>query len=193
MLTVTVENSELLNLGEVADFRDFQFSVAQPFGNVLAVELVGGLLQVTPLTPGGEYSLTCKRYVDDVFDSDEQATVVAPPDLSSPDGDIIAIQEPRPFGILEALSFAVGKELQSVGGAPATRVTADLLPGRRLLRVRSTLGFPSSGRISVEGLNIPYVAKADTAFLLEDGIYSLLNVGTLVMSDVKAIEYRSTP
>jgi hypothetical protein len=189
-MLVTVLNSQLLQLDDL-DYRDFSLSVVPPFDGSLTISFSEGLLEITPLTPGGEYTISCKKYVDDIYDSDESATFLVPTDVENPAGQVIATTKPRPFGLLEALTFAAGKELQAVGGMPTTRVAKDLQPGETILLVRSTLGFPSSGKIRVEGLLVAYSEKVDTAFRLAEPLYAVLGVGSVVASDVKSIESRS--
>jgi hypothetical protein len=140
-------------------------------------------LKVTPFTPGGDYTLSCRS--DGLPVSDD---FVVPAGVENPAGDTIALIMPREHGILEALTFAVGRELQTTWGRPTTRVAFDYKPGDDVLRVNSTLGFPNSGSISVDGILIQYTEKADTAFLVGDYRYVSFSIGDIVTSDVKSIE-----
>jgi hypothetical protein len=193
--SVTVINSELLHVefqpGD-EDRRGFRIIHRPPFGPSLVISLSGEGMIVTPLTPGGEYELICEVWLGGSFVGFESSLFYVPVDVEDPEGNTVAQAMPKQFGLLEALTYAVGKELQYIGGVPATRSTEDLLPGDTILRVKSTLGFADSGSVRVEGFLIPYTEKADTAFLLREPIYLILAAGSLVVSDVRAIPSRRT-
>jgi hypothetical protein len=191
--SVAVINSELLHVEFQAgdeERRNFRIIHQSPFGPSLVIDLSGEDMTVTPLTPGGEYELICEVWLGGSFVGFESSLFYVPVDVEDPEGNIVAQTMPRQFGILEALTYAVGKELQYIGGVPATRSTEDLLPSGKILRVKSTLGFADSGSVRVEGFLLPYTEKTDTAFLLRDPGYLILPTGSLVMSDVRSIPSR---
>jgi hypothetical protein len=192
--SVIVNNSEELDVvqsgGPTTSFlSDFKLSSRAIFSKsfVLSEDRIsiapGVRLKVTPLTPGGEYTLNFKA--DGLADSDD---FTVPVGVENPAGETIALTMPREHGVLEALTFAVGKELQNTWGRPATRTTANYSPGDEVLQVGSTLGFSSSGYISVDGVLIQYTEKADTAFLIGDYRYVSFSRGSIVTSDVKSVE-----
>lgn len=66
--------------------------------------------------------------------------------------------------LLEALTYAFGKEVQFVDGRPVTRTTGDFAPADTELNVHSTLGFPSAGVVWLYGREFQYTGKTDTSF-----------------------------
>lgn len=199
ILNVTIINSELIRVVASSQclLSNFRIQELPPYGKafVLSYEQVSDdtyILTTTPLTPDGPYRLLCDQVVlGELFRIPINVGFLTPPALENPAGEIIAMIRPRTFGLLEALTFAAGKELQAVGGRPTTRVTENFQIGGEYLRVRSTLGFPSSGSLSIDGVKVQYVEKADTAFKLSN--YNLVEfaAGDLVVSVTRDIESRS--
>lgn len=64
--------------------------------------------------------------------------------------------------LLEALTFAVGKEIQEVGGRPMVFVTANFAPGDTVLHVSTTLGLHDVGVVWSEGEELAYTHRTPT-------------------------------
>lgn len=67
--------------------------------------------------------------------------------------------------VLEALTHALGKEVQEVGGRSCTHVTANFLPSDTTLKVHTTLGFPDAGVIWLQGKEFAYTSRTDKTFV----------------------------
>jgi len=88
--------------------------------------------------------------------------------------DYTAYPYPNPMPHLPALLYVLGKELQAVGGRCEALVSADwtpatateFLPGYVQLDVFSTLGFPDTGTLNVDGYHVPYTGRAATYFVV---------------------------
>jgi len=196
ILNVTIINSELIRVvtSYPCVLDSFRLQETPPYGRafVLSYDGVGSdtyLLTTTPLTPDGPYRLVCAQVVlNGMLRVPIQIEMLAPTALKNPAGDVIAALRPRAFGILEALTYAAGKELQAVRGRPTTRITENFAIGDSFLRVKSTLGFPPSGSISVDGVKVSYSEKADTAFLLKEYHLVEFAAGEIVSSVTQDIE-----
>jgi hypothetical protein len=103
---------------------------------------------------------------------------------------VVASKLPAQFALLESLTFAIGKMVQSIGGRPSCRVATDCAAGSTVLLVNSTLGFPRSGSLEADGGSYSYVDKCDTAFVLSQPLFFPLATGDLLISDVKSIPPR---
>lgn len=70
------------------------------------------------------------------------------------------------MGLLAALTFTFGKEVQDVGGKPCTRCTTDFEPTATTLKVHTTLGFHSTGMLWLLplGIMVAYTGKTDKTF-----------------------------
>jgi len=199
ILNVRIINSESIEVvaSRAVLLENFSLEELVPYGRSFVLAYIRTapdtyLLTLTPLTPNGVYRLICEQVeVGGLFRLGVDAEMLAPPDLENPEGEVIAMKRPRMFGLLEALTFAAGKELQSVGGRPTTRVSENFPIGGRFLRVRSTLGFPASGSISIDGVKVEYTEKADTAFKLASYNIAEFAAGDLVISATRDIESRS--
>lgn len=66
---------------------------------------------------------------------------------------------------LEAITKAVGDLLQNLAGRPLTCLTAEVSMTDTYIFVESTIGFPSSGTLSIEGLLFSYSGKTSDSFL----------------------------
>jgi hypothetical protein len=150
------------------------------------------LVQVTPLTPGASYALVVVQ-VDPLTGADltEKALILeVPASVLNVDGKVVASLVPRQFGILEALTFAAGKLIQSVGGVPACRVAEDASTSSSIIFATSTLGFPRSGFLNIEGQLLEYIDTCDTAFVLKNNLFNPVYAGLVITSDVRSIPPR---
>jgi hypothetical protein len=146
----------------------------------------GDQVRVTPLSPG-------MSYIAHVVSVDALGIeirggipfqVIA--SVKNSEGYVVASRAPREFWLLEALTFAIGKVVQAVGGSPACRAVEDVQVGSSLLLVNSTLGFPRSGELIVGATRIKYKDTCDTAFLLEEPVLLPVRTNTVVLSAAKA-------
>lgn len=70
------------------------------------------------------------------------------------------------YRILEALTYAAGKQLQELSGAPACRLVTNFDVFDTVMWVTSTLGFPDAGFIRIAGLLLEYTSKTSQSFTL---------------------------
>lgn len=68
------------------------------------------------------------------------------------------------FNNLESILLSVGQVVQELQGKPMTISTSEWKWEDTSLLVETTLGFPSSGSISVDGFLFSYSEKTDTSF-----------------------------
>lgn len=77
---------------------------------------------------------------------------------------------PVPRGLLEAITGAIGEADNEIGGYTLTRLTADVSAGATALPVETTVDWPDSGKLALDGIVYHYTAKTLTEF---SGIYYL--------------------
>jgi len=65
---------------------------------------------------------------------------------------------------LDGTYKAIGEELTTLAGYIATRLTATLAVDAVTAQVESTIDWPASGVMHIEGERIPYAGKTDTSF-----------------------------
>ena len=70
-----------------------------------------------------------------------------------------------PIGILRSLTLAFGEVCQKFSGRPSTRLAKDMAQGDTYLLVESTLGFPDSGDLFLQGREATYTSKTDGSFI----------------------------
>lgn len=68
------------------------------------------------------------------------------------------------YGILEGLTRSVGMVLQRYTGRPLTIVTQQWDEGDAVINVESTVGFPESGHLIIDGVKMSYTGKLNTSF-----------------------------
>jgi hypothetical protein len=158
------------------------------------VERAGDLCRVTPLTPGASYLVTLMVLDPETGDESYIDTTLlqVPATIQDIEGTVVASRIPTQHYLLEALTYAVGKVVQSLGGKPACRIVEDCPIGGTVLFVNSTLGFARQGVLLLNGRGIPYIDKCDTAFILEESSMFTLSEGEVCMSATKAIPPRRT-
>lgn len=185
--TVVVVNNELLEVTSAITIDSATITTTDPWSPAFVTSIDGADFHTTPLTPGGSYVLVLV-----ILGSEVLIPFTVPVGVEDPEGSIVAQKEPRVWGVLEALSWAISKELQFIGGRPSSRTTHDLAIGDTILRVNSTLGYPDRGFLFIEGLLLEYTSKADTAFqLVEDFRARVIPQGTLVVSKTNSIPPRN--
>lgn len=86
------------------------------------------------------------------------------------------------YKILEAITYAAGKQLQELAGQPACRLEADLDIYATIVHVTSTLGFPQRGWIRVGSLLLEYLSKTSQSFTLREAAlrYPLIAQGARI-------------
>jgi hypothetical protein len=185
--TVLVINNELLQVTSAVPPDSASLTTSDPWAPAYVVDIDGSSFSTTPLTPGGSYTLVLV-----ILGSEVLIPFTVPIGVEDPDGFIVAQKEPRVWGVLEALTWAISKELQFIGGRPASRTTHDLAIGDTILRVNSTLGYPESGFIFLEGLMLEFTSKTDTAFELVPTFRAqAIPQGSLVVSKTNSIPPRN--
>lgn len=94
--------------------------------------------------------------------------------------DLAPAQEvpPQGFKILEALTYAFGKELQFLGGGPKTRLVRPLTYLDPFMRVESTLGFPRAGTVFVGKTQVSYTSKTETKLYLAEPFPAFMTFNT---------------
>lgn len=97
--------------------------------------------------------------------------------------------EPNGYKILEALTYAFGKQVQEIAGAPCTRIINNLEPFDTIVQVTSTLGFPRIGWIRIGAMLVEYVSKTSQSFTLRTPLlrYPVITAGTRVLLAVELI------
>lgn len=68
------------------------------------------------------------------------------------------------LGLLEAVTRALGEEMQVLAGRPMTRLTATLAHNDTSASVETTLGFAAVGSFWCRGRRYTYTSKTDTSF-----------------------------
>lgn len=96
--------------------------------------------------------------------------------------DALAGTTPSGYKILEALTYAAGKQLQALSGQPGCVLRANLDVFDTTLYVSSTLGFPEAGWIRLGGLLLEYVSKTSQSFTLRTAAlrYPLIPQGAII-------------
>ena len=91
--------------------------------------------------------------------------------------------------VLEAITYAFGKQAQYTYGVPSAMLRADLGPFDTLLYVDSTLGFPPAGWLRLGELVLEYTARTAQSFTLRQAslVYPKARRGTAVYSEVTLI------
>jgi len=130
-------------------------------GSITAIGAVVTLNLSYPLTPGSRYQVTASASLYDV------AGNLIDPDARS--GYFLVpwstFDAPAPEGFLASLTASTAEELANIKGAPTTRLTAPLGPTDTVILVESTIGFPTSGSVWVDGEHIPYASRRSDAFM----------------------------
>ncbi len=176
--SVTVNTVELLvvTADTACTASDWSITAVDDIaGNVLVVDAVQTApavfaLEVNGLLPGMDYVVSA-TFDDgmnppnaDSFDLAVSASALSAdgePFIHTTGGVL-----PYPYGLLEALTFAFGKESQTMAGVPACTTTANFAVGDVNLFVTSTFGFPDSGSLWAPGQKkLTYTSKTDTAFV----------------------------
>ena len=85
--------------------------------------------------------------------------------FTAPSGIIPTYDPDLPYGLLEAYTNAVGRQVQRMIGVPMTRVRIDLGPTDTLLFVETTLGFSESGELWIGNQRYSYTGKTASAFV----------------------------
>lgn len=131
------------------------------------VQLDGSyLVTVLGMIPGQPYTITASNGVYDV-----PAGFVALP------GEVGA-----GYRILEALTYAAGKQVQDLSGSPACKLVTNFDVFDTVMWVTSTLGFPDAGFIRIAGLLLEYTSKTSQSFTLAAPAlrYPLIPQGSMV-------------
>lgn len=86
------------------------------------------------------------------------------------------------YKIIEAITYAAGKQMQELAGQPACRLKADLDIYATVVYVTSTLGFPQRGWLRVGSLLLEYLSKTSQSFTLREAAlrYPLIAQGARV-------------
>ena len=100
--------------------------------------------------------------------------------FTAPTGIIPTYDAELPWGLLEAYTMSVGRQIQRQIGVPMTRVRVDFSATATVLEVETTLGFPSSGELWLDGRRHTYTGTTASTFTgvsTTDGIERLLTIG----------------
>jgi len=90
--------------------------------------------------------------------------------------------------ILEAMTYAFGKQVQCTSGVPSCALRADVGPFDTTVYVDSTIGFPERGWIRIGERVLEYGSRTSQSFQLtaQSLVYPYVTRGTAVFS---AVEY----
>lgn len=96
---------------------------------------------------------------------------------------------PHGAKLLEAITYAFGKQLQHVSGSPVCTLRKDLGIFDTVLHVDSTLGFPSTGWVRLGELVLEYTSRTSQSLTLRTSAlrYPMIRRGTLAYLDVTMI------
>lgn len=91
--------------------------------------------------------------------------------------------------LLEAITYAFGKQVQYTAGVPSCLLRADLGTFDTVLYVDSTIGFPERGWLRLGELVLEYTSRTAQSFTLKDPslIYPKARRGSAVYSEVNLI------
>jgi hypothetical protein len=91
--------------------------------------------------------------------------------------------------LLEALTYAFGKQVQFAAGVPSCVLRADLGPFDTTVYVDSTIGFPAYGWVRIGERLLEYVSRTSQSFQLsaQSLVYPYVTKGTGVFSAVHLI------
>lgn len=89
------------------------------------------------------------------------------------------------LGILEATTGAIAEEDNDIGGFALTRLTNAHVKGTTTLNVESTLGWPDTGRIGIDGIVYYYTGKTDTT------LTGITHIASSIPVSGTAIDHRS--
>jgi hypothetical protein len=86
------------------------------------------------------------------------------------------------YRILEAVTYACGKQVQDLSGVPACQMVTNFDVFDTVMYVTSTLGFPPAGYLRVSGLLLEYMSKTSQSFTFPAPVlrYPLIPQGTTV-------------
>jgi hypothetical protein len=71
----------------------------------------------------------------------------------------------KPTGLLEAVTGAIGESDSEIAGFQLTRTTAMVSKGSAFLPVETTLNWPESGALAIDGIKYRYTSKSLSSFL----------------------------
>jgi hypothetical protein len=91
--------------------------------------------------------------------------------------------------LLEAITYAFGKQVQFTAGVPSCMLRADLNSFDTVVYVDSTIGFPAYGWLRLGEFSIPYTSRTSQSFQLDEAtlIYPYAARGSVVYSEVHLI------
>lgn len=117
--------------------------------------------------------------------------------LTATDGDLESVEayvvpaDNAPYGmkVLEALTYAFGKQVQYTAGVPACVLKADLGLFDTQVYVSSTLGFPDTGWVRIGDTVLEYTSRTSQSFTLREPclLYPKVHRGTVLYSEVTRI------
>lgn len=136
------------------------------------------------LRPGREYVL---EVTTDDPDSDTDTFTIP---TTAPWIDYTKWPLPFPKKLLEASTYAFGKELQFLGGQPETYLAENYVAQSTTMKVGSTLGAQPSGTATVAGQRFSYTSKTPTHLMGVSGDWVFDNIpkGVKVVFDAKAVK-----
>jgi hypothetical protein len=86
--------------------------------------------------------------------------------FTTPSGIIPAYSPDLPFGIMEAYTNAVGRQIQRMIGLPMTRIRQDFSLTATTLEVETTLGFPPGpSQLWISGERYSYTSVTSSTFV----------------------------
>lgn len=96
---------------------------------------------------------------------------------------------PNGAKVLEAITYAFGKQFQNLHGVPACVLKHDFGVFDTVMHVDSTLGFPSSGWLRLSELVLEYTSRTAQSFTLRQPAlrYPSFPRGTPVYSEVRLL------
>lgn len=150
VFTGTIPTSDQLNNASLFSLQAQGGGSMTVYGATASSSAGATTLNVGPaVLPGHTYTI---RFGSEVSTTEVPANIL--PQASTEWG----------HGVLETLTEAFGEAVQRFSGRPQTLVVSDYSPTDGSLFVESTLGFPNSGKLFVDGREYSYSAKTPMAF-----------------------------
>lgn len=124
------------------------------------------LITVVGLIPQEEYSITA----------------ISGYDVVVVEFTALQAQAGQGYKILEAITYAYGKQIQDLAGQPSAKLTRDLGLFDTVAVVSSTLGFPPAGWLRIGSLVVEYTAKTTQSFTLLEPVvrYPIIAIGARI-------------
>lgn len=111
-----------------------------------------------PLSPGQAYTLTA---TDATAGGVALAALDKALSFNAPGASLTV---PPEYKVLENISWSLAEEMASLSGRPETQTVEEFPEGADVLAVETTLRYPSTGRIWIDGRAATYTSRVGSSF-----------------------------